>query len=91
MRYFELLGFQHVMAYIFPTFIFMVVFGVGLAFTHLHTKNAEQRKTKITGKFVDGIEERDAPYPLVMMLIIAGALIWGFFYILMHGLLAVKI
>jgi hypothetical protein len=91
MRYFELLNFQHVMAYIFPTLIFMVVFGVGLAYSHLHTKDAEHRKTQITGKFIDGIEERDAPYPLVMMLIIAGAVIWGFFYILMHGLLEIKI
>ena len=91
MRFFELLNFQHIMAYIFPTLIFMVVFGVGLAFSHLHTKDTEQRKTKITGKFADGIEDRDAPYPLVMMLIIAGAVIWGFFYILMHGLLGVKI
>jgi hypothetical protein len=91
MRYFELLNFQHVMAYIFPTLIFMVVFGVGLAYSHLQTKDAEHRKTKITGKFVDGIEERNAPYPLVMMLIIAGAVIWGFFYILMHGVLGVKI
>lgn len=91
MRFFELLNFQHVMAYIFPTLIFMVVFGVGLAYSHLHTKDAEERKTKISGKFIDGIEERDAPYPLVMMLIIAGAVTWGFFYILMHGLLEYKI
>jgi hypothetical protein len=27
----------------------------------------------------------------VMILIIAGAVIWGFLYILMHGLLGVKI
>jgi hypothetical protein len=91
MRFFELLNFQHVMGYIFPTLIFMVVFGVGLAFSHLHTKNAEQRKTEIVGRFADSIEDRNAPYPLVMMLIIAGAVIWGFFYILMHGLLEVKI
>jgi hypothetical protein len=91
MRFFELLNFQHVMAYLFPTLIFMVVFGVGLAFSHLHTKDADQRKTQITGRFADDIEDRDAPYPLVMMLIIAGAVIWGFFYILMHGLLGVKI
>jgi len=91
MRYFELLNFQHVMAYLFPTLIFMVVFGVGLAYAHLHTKDAEERKTKILGRFADGIEDRNAPYPLVMMLLIAGAVIWGFFYILMHGLLGVRI
>lgn len=91
MRFFELLNFQHVMAYVFPTLIFMVVFGVGLAFGHLNSKDAEARKTKIAGRFAEGIEDRNAPYPLVMMLIIAGAVIWGFFYILMHGLLGVKI
>ncbi len=91
MRFYALLNFQHIMAYIFPTLIFMVVFGVGLAFGHLHSKDVEARKSKIVGRFADGIEDRDAPYPLVMMLIIAGAVIWGFFYILMHGLLGVKI
>ncbi len=91
MRFYALLNFQHVMAYIFPTLIFMVVFGVGLAFGHLHSKAAEEHKSKIVGRFADGIEDRNAPYPLVMMLIIAGAFIWGFFYILMHGLLGVKI
>jgi len=91
MRFFELLNFQHVMAYVFPTLIFMVVFGVGLSFAHLRSRDTEKRKTEITGRFADGIEDRDAPYPLVMMLIIAGAFIWGFFYILMHGLLQVKI
>lgn len=91
MRFFELLNFQHVIAYLFVGLIFMVVFGVGLAYSHLHTKDAEDRKTRITGRFADGIEDRNAPFPLVMMLIIAGAVIWGFFYILMHGLLEVKI
>ncbi|MGD9367245.1 MAG: hypothetical protein PVH87_16215 [Desulfobacteraceae bacterium] len=91
MRFFGLVNFQHVMGYIFPTLIFMVVFGVGLAFAHLHTKDAEARKTRIVGRFAEDIEDRNAPFPLVMMLIIAGAVIWGFFYILMHGLLGVKI
>lgn len=91
MRFFELLNFQHIMAFVFPTFIFMVVFGVGLAFSHFHSADAEARKTQIAGRFAEGIEDRNAPYPLVMILIIAGAVIWGFFYILMHGLLGVKI
>ncbi len=91
MRFFELLNFQHVMGFVFPTLLFMVVFGVGLAFMHLHSHGAEERKQEITGSFVDGLREREAPYPLVMMLIIAGTFIWGFFYILMRGLLGVKI
>ena len=91
MRFFELLNFQHTMAWLFPTLIFMVVFGVGLAFAHLHGRNSEARKKTITGRYADGIEERDAPYPLFMMLVIAGTFIWGFFYIVMHGVLGVKI
>ena len=91
MRFYELLNFQHTMAWLFPTLLFMVVFGVGLAFAHLKGKNSEVRKKTITGRYADGIEERDAPYPLIMMLIIAGTFIWGFFYIVMHGVLGVKI
>jgi hypothetical protein len=91
MRFFELVNFQHMMGYIFPTLLFMVVFGVGLGFAHFHSKDAQARKNTITGRFADDIQDRDAPYPLVMVMIIAGALIWGFFYILMHGLLGVKI
>ena len=79
------------MGFVFPTLLFMVVFGVGLAWMHLHSKDAEARKTRISGRFAEGIEERNAPFPLVMMLIIAGAVTWGFFYILMHGLLKVKL
>jgi len=91
MRFFELLNFQHTMAWLFPTLIFMVVFGVGLAYAHLRGKDSEARKNAITGRYADGIEERNAPFPLIMMLIVAGTFIWGFFYIVMHGVLGVKI
>ena len=91
MRFFELLNFQHTMAWLFPTLLFMVVFGVGLAFAHLRGKESEEKKNRIVGRYADGIEERDAPYPLVMILILAGTFIWGFFYIVMHGVLGVKI
>jgi hypothetical protein len=91
MRFFELLNFQHTMAWLFPTLIFMVVFGVGLAFAHLHGKDDEARKKRIIGQFADGLADRDAPYPLMMMLIIAGVFIWGILYIVMHGVLGVKI
>jgi hypothetical protein len=91
MRFFALLNFQHVMGYLFPALLFMVVFGVGLAFMHLTAHDAGARQKEIVGRYADGLEERNAPFPLVMMLIIAGAFIWGFFYILMHGVLEVKI
>lgn len=91
MRLFALLNFQHIMAWVFPTLLFMVVFGVGLAFAHLHSADAQRRKQEIVGRYREGIEDRNAPYPLVVMLIIAGTVIWAFFYILMHGVLGVKI
>lgn len=91
MRLYALYNFQHVMGYIFVALLFMVVFGVALAFSHLHSREAETRKHQVTGRYADGIEDRDAPYPLVMILIIAGAALWGLFYILMHGVLGVKI
>jgi hypothetical protein len=91
MRFFELLNFQHVMGYIFPTLIFMVVFGVGLGYRHLSGADAEKRKTAITERYPEGIEGRNAPFPLMMILIIAGIFIWGFFYIVLHGVLEVKI
>ena len=91
MRYYELLNFQHTMGWLFTALIFMVVFGVGLAFAHLRDKNSEARKKTIIARYADGIEDRDAPYPLIMVLILAGSIIWGFFYIVMHGVLGVKI
>jgi hypothetical protein len=91
MRFFELLNNQHVIGYIFPTLIFMVLFWVGLAFMHFHTRRSEARKSEIIYRFPTGIEDRDAPFPLVMILIIVGTVLWMFFYILVHGLLGVNI
>lgn len=91
MRLFELLSFQHIIAYLFPSLLFMVVFGLALGYAHLHTKDAEKRKTEIIRRFAEDITNRDAPFPLAMMLIIAGVIIWGFLYILMHGILGVII
>ena len=91
MRLFHLLNFQHTMAWLFPTLIFMVVFGVGLAYTHLRDERSEERLKTITGRFADDLEERDAPFPLVMLLIVAGTFIWGFFYIVLHGVWGIRI
>jgi len=44
MRHFNLLNFQHIVLYVFPTLIFMVVFGLALAFSHLRSEDAEARK-----------------------------------------------
>lgn len=91
MMLYKLLMFQHTMAWFFIASIFMVVFGVGLAFSHLHDENSETRKKTITGRYAEGIEERNAPFPLIMMLIAAGTFIWGFFYIVLHGAWGIQI
>ena len=91
MRHFNLLNFQHVILYLFPTLVFMVILGLALGYSHLRGKDTEERKKKIIYRFPEGIEDRDAPFPLSMMLIIAGTMAWVFFYILGTGLLGVII
>ena len=91
MRLFALSNFQDIVLYAFPTLIFMIVFGVGLAYTHFQRKDDKQREETIIYRYPDGIEDRDAPFPVMMILIIVGAVVWAFFYILLHGLLGVKI
>jgi hypothetical protein len=91
MRFFELLNFQDVMLYLFPGLVFLLVFWAALAYTHFQTRGAEERKEKIYGAYVEGYETRNAPFPLALTLIIAGTVIWGFLYILLVGLLGVRI
>lgn len=91
MRFFELLNNQHVIGYVFPTLLFMLIFWVGLAGSHFHTRRSASRKNDIIYRFPTGIEDRNAPFPLMMILIIVGTVLWMFFYLLLHGLLGVKI
>jgi hypothetical protein len=91
MQLFNLGYFQDIVLYLFPTLVFMILFGVGLAFTRFRGRDDERREREIIYSFPEGIEDRDAPFPLIMTLTIAGAVLWGFFYILMHGVLGVKI
>lgn len=91
MRFYELLNFQHVVLYIFPTLIFIVLFGIGLAFSHFHGKDAEAKKREIYHRYPDDIEDREAPFPLAMTLIVVGTALWAFFYIWQTGILRVKI
>ena len=91
MRHFNLLNFQHVILYLFPTLVFMVIFGLALGYSHLRGKDTEERKKKIIYRFPEGIEDRDAPFPLSMLLIIAGAIFWAVFYIIGIGFLGVQI
>jgi hypothetical protein len=91
MRYFDLLNFQYVVLFLFPTLVFIILLGVGLRHAHFQTKNSEERKRKILHVFPGGIEERDAPFPLVLLMIIAGFILWAIFYTLGTGLLGIRI
>lgn len=91
MRFYSLLNFQHFIIYLFPTLIFVILLGLFLGQTHFVTRHSEKRKTEIIYRFPDDIGDRDGPMPVAMALVIAGAVLWGFFYILLIGLYEVKI
>ena len=91
MHYFELRNFQHFMIYVFPTLIFILVFALGLGYAHFHTKNSKSKMNKIVHTYVGGIEERNAPFPIILILILAGTVLWGFLYIILYGVLEVRI
>jgi hypothetical protein len=91
MRFFNLLGFQHVVLFFIPTLILVILLYIGFARAHFQGKDSEERKKTIIHTYPDGIEEKNAPFPLILILTIAGFLLWAFLYILGTGLLGVKI
>lgn len=91
MRYFEWLAVQHVIMYVLPTIVFALLFAIGLGFYHFRTKDAADRESRIIEKFPDGIEGRNAPFPAIAYLTIAGTVVWVLGYILAIGILGVAI
>jgi hypothetical protein len=91
MRFFELLNFQHVMLAFLPTLVFIIVFALFLGYSRLRREDDEERQQHIIYRYPEQIEDREAPFPLAMTLVIVGTVLWGFFYILITGLLGVKI
>jgi hypothetical protein len=91
MRFFDLLNLQHVELFFFPALVFVILFGMALAYAHLRTARSEERFKLTLYVFPDAIKDRRSPFPLALILIIAGAVIWGFLYILAIGLLGTKI
>ncbi len=90
MRYFELINFEHLVLYLFPTFVFICLFAVGLGFYHFRTKNSERRMEEIIETFPEGIQGREAPFPLVVALTIIGTVAWVVGYIIFYGITGVK-
>jgi hypothetical protein len=91
MRYFDLLNIQHFVLYLFPALATILLVAIGFGFSHLRREDSAKRETRIIEEFPGGIQGRNAPFPFVLMLIIAGTVIWAIAYILGIGLLGVKI
>ncbi len=91
MRYFQLLGIQHFVMYLFPAVATIVLFIIGLGYYYIRHKDSEERKTRIIEQYPGGIEGRNAPFPLFVILILVGTIIWSLAYIVLIGILGVKI
>ena len=91
MRFFDVLSFQHFVLYLYPAIAFIALFILGLGFYYINRKESAERETRIIERYPGGIEGRNAPFPLVLYLVIAGTVIWVLAYILLIGELKVKI
>lgn len=91
MRFFEVLNIQHFVLYLLPALAFILIFAAGLGYAHWNRKVSAERLSRIIERYPGGIEGRNAPFPLVLTLIIAGTVLWCLFYIILTGVLGVKI
>ena len=91
MHYFELRNIQHFILYLLPAMLGVLIFAIGLAATHFRRADDDVRMQKVHTTYPGGIEERNAPFPLVLILTIAGTLLWMILYIIFYGVLGVKI
>lgn len=91
MRFFELVNLQDMVLYFFPAVLAILIFGIALGYVHFRTARSEERMKRSYYTFPEDIEDRQAPFPLSLILIIAGTVVWAFFYILVIGLWGVKI
>jgi Na+/H+ antiporter NhaC len=91
MRYFEVLGFQHFAMYLFPAIAFIALFIIALGFYHIKRKDSAERESRVIERFPEGIEGRNAPFPIIAYLVLCGTIIWVIAYIVLIGVLEVKI
>jgi hypothetical protein len=91
MRIFDMLNLQHFVMYFFPSLAFILLFAAGLGFLFLRRPDSDERTRRIIESYPGGIEGRNAPFPLVLTLIIAGTVAWSLLYIVLTGILKVKI
>jgi hypothetical protein len=91
MRIFDVLNIQHIVAYLFPTLAFIVIFVAGLGYYYVQRRDSDERSSRIIEHYPGGIEGRNAPFPLMLTLTIVGTVAWCLLYIILTGLLKVKI
>lgn len=91
MRYFQLLNLQHYVIFVFSGLVTVVLVALALGYTHFRRGDSEERLTTITHTYPSGIEERNAPFPLFLILVIVGTVLWGIGYIVAHGMYGVRI
>lgn len=91
MRYFDLLNLQHFVLYLLPALASILVFAIGLGFYYIRRPDSAEKEKRIIEEFPGGIQGRNAPFPLLVILVIGGTVIWSIAYILLIGLLEVKI
>ncbi len=91
MRYFALLNIQHFIMYLFPTLVFIALLAMGLGFYYIQRKDSAEREVRIIEKFPEGIEGRNAPFPMILYLILVGTVMWVLAYIILIGVLEVRI
>ena len=86
MRIFHLLNFQHVILYVFPTLIFVILLAVSLEKSVFKTRKSERVKDDIHHRYPENLAEKNAPFPIIMMLILVGTILWAVSYILLIGI-----
>jgi hypothetical protein len=91
MRFFPLEGFRDIILFLFPTLIFMILFYVAWSRSHFRTKDSAEREKQVLHVYPDGIEDRNAPFPLILILIILGYVLWAILYMLGIAYMGVKI
>jgi hypothetical protein len=91
MRFFDLLSLQDIVLYFFPAVLAILIVGITLGYVHFRTSRSEERMKRSYYTYPEDIEDRQAPFPLSLILIIAGTVLWAFFYILVIGLWGVRI
>ena len=57
----------------------------------MRRRDSDERLARIIEEYPTGIQGRNAPFPLVVTLTIAGTVVWGLLYIILTGVMKVRI